>query len=160
MHNGGGYSGVGDWPAEAVLDYIRRLNVPEDVRWWAWYFYFYMPEVAIDIMVQALQSYARHHNIPFNHVYAEEVTEEMQPASEVVPDADDVLAEVRAYAETHQAYDPNDDATPATEESSSDDEADLAARSIVEWEYWDYRFRYPGSMVEDVEEEEWSEEEL
>ena len=120
MHNGGGYSGVGDWPAEAVLDYIRRLNVPEDVRWWAWYFYFYMPEVAIDIMVQALQSYARHHNIPFNHVYAEE----------------------------------------ATEESSSDDEADFAARNIVEWEYWDYRFRYPGSMVEDVEEEEWSEEEL
>ena len=130
MHNGGGYSGVGDWPAEAVLDYIRRLNVPEDVRWWAWYFYFYMPEVAIDIMVQALQSYARHHNIPFNH------------------------------SETHQAYDPNDDATPATEESSSDDEADFAARSIVEWEYWDYRSRYPGSMVEDVEEEEWSEEEL
>ena len=156
MYNGG-YSGAGNCRAGALLDHVLRLNVPEDIRWSALNFFFYVhfdnAEVAIDSVVQYLENYAMRRNIPYNHYYAEDVTEEMQPTSEVLP-------------QTHEAY-ADDEATAATEESSPDDEADLAAYGPGSVEAGDVEASVPeedgGTMLEDVEEwseDEWSEEEL
>ena len=145
MHNGG-YSGAGNCRAGALLDHIRRLNLPEDIRWSALHFLFYMDfdnaEDVVDTVVQYVENYARRRNIPYNHYYAEDVTEEMQPTSEVLP-------------QTHEAY-ADDEATAATKENSSDDEADLAAYGPGSVEAGDVEASVPeedgGTMVEDVEE--------